>query len=578
MGIVVLLYASMSDFVMPSATRLSALPAKMTRRSAIGLPLFGAAPALIGAAQARRPNVIVVITDDHGYGDLSIHGNPVLKTPHIDSIARDGVRFEQFHVSPVCAPTRASLMTGRWNYRTAVVDTYLGRAMMRPSEVTLAECLQGAGYRTGIFGKWHLGDNAPLRPTEQGFNTSVIHRGGGLAQPSSPPNTGYFNPPLERNNKAFIGSGYCTDIFFDEAIRFIDGRGRDPFFAYIATNAPHTPLEIGDEWVTPYKNRGLDATTEKIYGMVANVDHNVGRLLEQLRKSGIERDTILVFLTDNGPQQPRYNAGMRGLKGTVYEGGIRVPCFVRWPGRVKPGSTVAQIAAHVDLMPTLLDACGGAPPKDRKIDGVSLLPAVEGRGALPADRALFFQWHRGDAPEAWRACAVRTQRWKLVNGKELYGMDTDPAEVNDVSRFWPHVVSDLRARYERWFDDVGSDGYDPPRIWIGSNLENPTLLSRQDWRGEKATWDAAGLGHYEVDVRRAGRYNVTLRYPKLDRDAEAVFEAASVNGRVRATAGSTEAKIAVTIQNTGPARFEGRLEADGGGPRGAHYLEVERLR
>jgi len=540
---------------------------ELTRREMMAAPL-------LMTAQARRPNIVLVMTDDQGYGDVGLHGNPVLETPHTDSIARQGLRFTQFHVSPVCAPTRASLMTGRWNYRTGVTDTYLGRAMMRPDEVTLAECLRGAGYRTGIFGKWHLGDNAPLRATEQGFETSVLHRGGGLAQPSSPPGTGYFDPPLERNNQPFTGRGYCTDIFFDEAINFIDQHRKEPFFAYVATNAPHTPLEIGGEWVAPYRGRGLNDTTEKIYGMIANLDHGLGRLMGHLRRTGLEQDTIVIFMTDNGPQQVRYNAGLRALKGTPYQGGIQVPCFVKWPGRIKAGTTVSAPAAHVDLMPTLLEMAGVPAPKDRRIDGVSLWNAMQG-GAAPAERPLIVQWHRGDEPEAFRASAVRRGKWKLVNGAELYNLDIDPFEKTDIARFWPAVVGELRGEYERWFQDVGSAGYDPPRIWIGSDLEDPVLLTRQDWRGPKAQWSEGALGYYEVDVRQAGLYEVELRFPRLAAPGKAVFTLGGARVKGEAKEGATSVRLPAVQLAAGAGRAEGRLES-GSAVNGAHYIEVRR--
>ena len=542
---------------------------ELTRREIMAAPLLLQAP-------ARRPNIILVMTDDQGYGDVGLHGNPVLETPHTDSVARQGLRFTQFHVSPVCAPTRASLMTGRWNYRTAITDTFLGRAMMRPEEVTLAEALRGAGYRTGIFGKWHLGDNAPLRATEQGFETSVLHRGGGLAQPSSPPGTGYFDPPLERNNVPYTARGYCTDIFFDETLNFIDRHRNEPFFAYVSTNSPHTPLEIGEEWVAPYRGRGLNDTTEKIYGMVANLDHGLGRVLAHLRKTGLEQNTIVIFMTDNGPQQPgRYNAGLRGLKGSPYQGGIQVPCFVKWPGRIKPGSTVNAPAAHIDLMPTLLDMAGVPGPKDRKIDGVSLWGAMQGQAAPPT-RPLFLQWHRGDEPEAFRNSAVRRGKWKLINGEELYNLDIDPFEQNDIARFWPGEVRSLREEYERWFMDVGSAGYAPPRIWLGSEIENPVLLTRQDWRGPQAQWAGKALGHYEVEVKSPGMYEVELRFPKPGVEAKAVFTlgGARVEGIAKPEASSV--KLPPVEIRPGPGRAEGRLEA-GGAAWGAHYTLVRKI-
>ena len=318
----------------------------------------------MAAQSARRPNVIVFISDDQGYADLSLHGNTHLKTPNLDRIGTEGAQFTQFQVCPVCSPTRSSLMTGRYNYRTGIVDTFLGRSMMDPREVTAAEVFAANSYRTGIFGKWHLGDNYPMRTIDQGFHESLVHGGGGLAQPADPPGGNhYYDPVLVRNGKQEKVPGYCTDIFFREAMAFIDRNKAKPFFLYLPTNAPHTPLEIDDRYVAPFKAAGLDDVTAKVYGMVKNLDDNTGALLANLDKSGLAQNTILIFMTDNGPQQPRYVAGMRGRKGTVYQGGIRVPFFFRWPARIKAGAEVGRIAAHIDVLPTLIDACALKPPE-----------------------------------------------------------------------------------------------------------------------------------------------------------------------------------------------------------------------
>jgi hypothetical protein len=334
-------------------------------------------------------------------------------------------------------------------------------------------------------------------------------------------------------------------------------------------------LQIGDEWVAPYRGKGLDETTEKIYGMVSNIDANTGRLLGHLKRLGIERDTMLIFMTDNGPQQRRYNAGMRGLKGTPYEGGIRVPCFIRHPGTARP-SDFSGPTAHVDLMPTILEACGVALPKDRKIDGFSRLAWVKGSPVKAVAPTHFFQWHRGDEPEAWKNCAVVQGDWKLVNGTELYNLRQDPGEARDLRPNEPSVAASLRKEYEKWFEGVGRAGYAPPRIWIGSDIENPVLLTRQDWRGPKATWDADGLGHYEVEVRRAGRYRITLSFPPLMENATAIFEGASTQMRTLAGAGVAECSWDTGVLQVGPSRFEGRLEA-GGRAWGSHYIKVQRL-
>ena len=395
-----------------------------------------ATPFLVRPARAeRRPNVIIVISDDQGFGDLSLHGNPNLKTPHMDSVANLGVQFTQFQVCPVCSPTRSSLLTGRYNYRTGIVDTYLGRSLMYPGETTAAELFRAAGYRTGIFGKWHLGDNHPMRAIDQGFQEALVLKGGGLAQPADPPESksSYFNPVLQYNGKPERRSGYCTDIFFNAAAAFVEKHRGHPFFLYVAPNAPHTPLQVEDSWVAPFQKMGLRDQVAKVYGMVANLDMNLGRLLDRVRTAGVEQETIVIFLSDNGAQGVRYNAGMRGTKGTVYQGGIRAPFFVRWPAVVARGRKVDRIAAHIDVLPTLLEACGVSKPAGLKLDGRSLLPLLRGDPANWPDRTLYTQWHRGDEPVLFRNCAARSQRYKLVDGKELYDLETDPAESRDIS-------------------------------------------------------------------------------------------------------------------------------------------------
>jgi arylsulfatase A-like enzyme len=453
-------------------------------KGAAGMGLASVLPgcAATGIAGAARPNVVLIITDDQGYGDLGCHGNPHLQTPNLDGLHGESTRLTRFYVSPVCAPTRASLMTGRYNYRTGVVDTYIGRAMMYPEETTLAELLSNAGYRTGIFGKWHLGDNYPLRAMDQGFQECLTHNGGGIGQPSDPPETSYFDPILQHNGEQKQYKGYCTDVFTDATIDFVRDSGNRPFFAYLSTNAPHTPLEISDAYVEPYKAMGLDETTAKVYGMITNIDDNVGRLLAALEDAGVADNTLVIFMTDNGGQMPRdaqrYNAGLRGTKGTVYEGGIRVPCFLRLPGQIEPGRDVDGLAAHIDLAPTILQACKVSTDATEAMDGSSRwhsLAPGETRPAAPAqrdDEPRVLQWHRGDVPEPFRASAVVEQRFKLVNGEELYDLEADPGEQNDLAAAHPEEVARLRAYYEAWFADV-SEGhnYAPPRIHLGTRHE-----------------------------------------------------------------------------------------------------------
>lgn len=497
-------------------------PQALSRRHFLAAGAAATSALLTGCQQqVRPPNLVLILTDDQGWGDLSIAGNTFLQTPHIDRIAEEGMLFDNFHACPVCAPTRASLMTGRYNYRTGVVDTFKGRAMMHADEVTVAELLAEAGYKTGIFGKWHLGDNYPLRPMDQGFQESLVHGGGGIGQPADPPNNHYSNPALLHNGTWKPFQGYCTDIFADAALRFMEKHRGSPFFVYFSTNTPHTPLEVPDEWVAPFRNSGLTENEARVYAMVKNIDDNVGKILAKIAELGLDKDTIVLFMTDNGAGGPkRFNAGMRAAKGTVYEGGIRVPLFVRAPGRVSPGTRCERLSAHIDLLPTLCEFARVRLPRGLKIDGKSLLPLLEGRSGGWADRTIFTQWHRGDSPIPRESAAVLTQRYKLVlkrdlpGGRELFDLINDPGESTDISSAFPHIANDLTRRYDQWFASVSaSRGYAPPRIYVGAPEENPVTLTRQDWRGPHAGWEEESgvVGHWEVDVRRAGSYRVRLR-------------------------------------------------------------------
>lgn len=539
----------------------------------------------------RRPNVLLIITDDQGHGDVGVHGNPVVKTPNLDRLARAGVRLTDFHVSPVCSPTRSSLLTGRYNYRTRIVDTFIGRSMMDPAEVTLAETLGAAGYRTAIFGKWHLGDNFPMRPIDQGFQEALVLKGGGIGQPSDPPGgTHYFDPVLQHNGRAEKRAGYCSDVFTDAAIGFIAAEANRPFFVYLAFNCPHTPLEVPESYHRPYADADLSNerfpqkghplpgpapkdVTARVYGMVTNIDDNLGRLCSRLDALGLTRETLVVFLTDNGPQQVRYVSGMRGRKGTVYEGGIRVPCFLRWPGKLEPNRQIDRIAAHIDLAPTILEACGVPKPADVPLDGVSLWPLITGKVAAAdwPDRTLFSQWHRGDVPERFRAFAARSQKYKLVRAEgpsapqppafELFDIEADPYESVDVSSHQPEVVARLKSAYETWFDDVSrTRGYDPPRIHLGSPHENPSILTRQDWRGPRAGDAGDALGYWEVEVERPGRYEVTFTLLPDQAAGLAHWSLERAKLEAKIEAGATEFRFEPLEVSTGPGRLEAWID------------------
>jgi arylsulfatase A-like enzyme len=558
-------------------------------------------PHFVGAAD--QPNILVVITDDQGFGDLGAHGNPVIRTPRIDAFARQSVCLENFYVSPVCSPTRSSLLTGQYNYRTGIVDTFLGRSLMRPDVPTLPERLARAGYRTGLFGKWHLGDNHPLRPEDRGFQETLWSLGGGLAQPSDPPQvqwkTAYFDPVLKQNGKEVKTAGYCTDVFTDAALKFISADSNRPFFAYVAYNCPHGPYQVPEKLVVPYARLDLTASgfpktgqpwatgklnTDEIaraYAMVENIDSNFGRLLEALESKKLANNTIIIFLTDNGPGGVRFNAGLRNRKGTVYEGGIRVPCYVRGPGF--KAARISEPTAHIDITPTLLDLCG-VKPASTSMDGISLAGQLRGEQKPLPERTLFFQWHRGDEPEKYRAFAARGPRYKLVQASgagegnwkpkyELFDIVADPFEKMDLAAEKPELVEKYRKQYEAWFEDVTRAGFTPPRISIGSDKENPVRLSRQDWRGPKAGWSPNSIGHWDVKVERAGKYRVTLWSPGEFDGYSATFGttlAKSAQGEMKGST-SFETKLPA-----GPTRVEATVTA-GKATRGVTHVELEYL-
>ncbi len=500
---------------------------------------------------AERPNIVLVMTDDQGYGDFGFTGNPVIRTPHLDALAAQSAQVERFYVSPVCTPTRASLMTGRYNYRTRAIDTYIGRAMMEPEEVTIAEMLRDAGYATGIFGKWHLGDAYPMRAMDQGFEESLVHRGGGIGQPSDPPGGEgkYTDAVLFRNGQREETTGYCTDVYFDAAFDFMEQAAEEgrPFFAYVPTNAPHGPFhDVPEDWLEHYRQVDLsaalpvpDQASEQVldrlarsYAMISNIDDNVGRLMARLDELGLAENTLVVFLVDNGPDRDRYNTGLRGRKGTVFEGGIRSPLLARWPGRLPAGGdAVDRIAAHIDIAPTLLAAASVEPPAALHLDGRSLLGLLAGEGDTAAwpDRTLYFQFHRGDEPTALRSFAAVGQRYKLAHPSprgegdwdgelhlELYDLEADPAETRNLIDDAPEIAAGMSDDYLEWFEDVSStrpDNYAPPRIVVGTNQEPVTVLTRQDWRRitDDQGWRPTSRGRWLLSAREERTFDIEVR-------------------------------------------------------------------
>tara|TARA_X000000950_G_scaffold58537_2_gene70790 strand:- start:4482 stop:6221 length:1740 start_codon:yes stop_codon:yes gene_type:complete len=499
---------------------------------------------LIGCEkQTSPPNVILIITDDQGYGDLNINGNPNIKTPTLDAFAHQSVRFNNFYVSPVCAPTRSSLMTGRYSLRTGVRDTYNGGAMMASSEVTVAEMLKQANYATGIFGKWHLGDNYPSRPSDQGFDESLIHLAGGMGQVGDFTNyfkkqTSYFDPVLWHNNQQEAYEGYCSDIFTENAIEFIDKNKDQPFFCYLAFNAPHDPLQVPDEYYQIYKDvdpsEGIDTDlipngkmseqtkekTRRVYAMVTNIDDNLKKLFDKVEELGIEKNTIVIFMTDNGPQHPRYVAGMKGMKSSVHNGGIRVPFYLRYPSKFDGNQEVNEMTAHIDLLPTLSELCSAPMPKSRKIDGRSFIPSIKGE-AQP-QRSFFSYWTR-KYPELYNNIALQRGQFKLV-GKtdydasiekfEFYDMIKDPLERNNIIAQNKAKALNLKTEmHDIYMELVNSKNLrEVPRITLGSNFENPVYLNRNDAGGQRRVWNQEQAFSYWKVNAKEGLYDLKFKF------------------------------------------------------------------
>jgi len=439
------------------------------RRLLILLPLAASAV----AAEPRHPNIIFILTDDQGYGDLSCHGNPVLKTPNLDRLHDEGVRFTDFYVSPTCAPTRAALNTGRHEFRNGVTHTIYERERLTLKATTLAQVLQSAGYTTGIFGKWHLGDETEYQPNRRGFDEVFIHGAGGIGQtyPGScgdaPGNT-YFNPAILHNGKFEKTQGYCTDVFFAQALNWMDSvRRKRPFYAYITPNAPHSPLQVPKEYEQRYAGK-VGTNTAKFFGMIANIDDNVGRLLARLREWGIERDTLVVFMNDNGGTGGLqvFNAGMRGGKNSPWLGGTRAASFWRWPGTFRPAD-VNALAANIDFFPTIAELAGArlSPEVKAQVEGRSLVPLLRKPDAPWPDRVLFThigRWERGQAAQAkYHNCSVRNTRWQMVcaskSGEkqwQLFDVKADPGEKTDLATQHPEVVKELDAAYDKWWDSL----------------------------------------------------------------------------------------------------------------------------
>ena len=500
----------------------------------------------------QKPNIILIITDDQGYGDIGYNGNPHIKTPNLDLLATNSMRFNNFYVSPVCAPTRSSLLTGRYSLRTGVTDTYNGGAMMSNDETTLAEILKENNYQTGIFGKWHLGDNYPFRPTDQGFHESLIHLSGGIGQVGDftnyyKGNRSYFDPILWHNNEQKKYEGYCSDIFTDEAIKFIEENKSNQFFCYLSFNAPHTPLQVPDKYYDLYKNVDPSVISEsekismteknvldakRIYGMVTNIDDNVGKLVSKLKELNIDQNTILIFMTDNGPQQFRYVSNLRGLKSSVYNGGIKVPFYLSYPKIHDAGLDLDNFSAHIDVLPSLLDLCDIETPKNIKIDGKNFL------NKSTEERSFFSYWTR-KSPELYQNMSLNKGNYKLVGNTnydspierfELFDIDNDPYEMENLIENKKELAIQMKLEMDNIYNELinSKNIKNKPRIIIGSEFENPTYLNRNDASGQRGIWAQNEIFGFWRIKALSGKYNFRFKFNNLNlTSGEMVIEVGS---------------------------------------------------
>jgi arylsulfatase B len=474
------------------------------------------------------------MTDDQGYANLTCMGHPILKTPAADELYKKSVRLTDYHVDPTCAPTRSALMTGHYSHRAGVWHTIMGRELLRPNETTMAEVFKKSGYKTGFFGKWHLGDNYPQAPRFKGFDKTVKLGGGGISQGPDFWGNDYFDDVYFVNGKPVQFKGFCTDVFFEEAKKFIDKNKKKPFFVYLATNAPHSPMYAPDKFSKrfkgmKYKEYKIDDSTANYYGMIENIDYNLGKMIEFLKRENLYKNTILIFTTDNGPVtkvgQKIYNALLREGKGSYYDGGHRVFFFISYPdGYFKEGVDVNKTTAHIDILPTLIELCHLEKP-NIKFDGRSILPLIKNPDAQWQERDLIVESQRVNIPIKFRKFSVMNTHWRLAGNEhkkfELFDALNDREEKNDLFAQKGEIAEMMLDSYEKFWHDLSSENSKLSRIEIGNPKENPTRLMSHDWFGVKGAWSQrlvkkggskkAPAGIWKIKVDKNGEYQFSLR-------------------------------------------------------------------
>ncbi len=483
---------------------------------------------------APKPNVIIVFADDQGYGDLGYHGNPIMKTPNLDTFAESSLELTNFHVGTTCAPSRAGLLTGRNANRNNAWHTIAGCSILSENEETIAEVFKKNQYETAMFGKWHLGDNYPYRPIDRGFQHALYHGGGGIGQTPDYWKNDYFDDTYFRNGKPEKFTGYCTDVWFDQAMDYLNKRNeQEPFFMYLALNAAHSPFNVPGVYAEMYEDAPLSKEQKRFYGMVSNIDNNFGRLVDYLKKNKLFDNTILIFATDNGTakgisfsknenKELGYNAGLRGIKGSHYDGGHRVPFIMSWPkGGILQRTDINELVAHVDVLPTLAELAGLSWEAKNPVDGTSVAKILKG-DEQGLDRMLVIDTQRNQWPAKGRNSCVMSTRWRLIDGKELYNTINDPGQKNDLSKEYPEIVTKMQTFYDQWWESTAKDmAY--AEIPVGYQEHNPVKLTIHDMHTQdNIPWNQVliregelkPVGFYSINVVQDGTYKFRLsRYP-----------------------------------------------------------------
>ena len=477
----------------------------------------------------QKPNIVFIITDDQGMGDMGCMGNPYIKTPQIDKFYNDAIRFTNYHVGTTCAPTRSAIMSGRHCNRVNVYHTIIGRSILFEDELILPQVLAQNGYVNGMFGKWHLGDNYPYRPEDRGFHEVVRHAGGGVGQGPDYWLNDYFDDTYWHNGEHQKYEGYCTDVFFSEALKFIEKNKDKPFFCYLSTNAPHSPYNLPKEYFDMYQGEEFNDLPERVrrfYGMITNIDDNFKKLENKLDELELTDNTILVFTTDNGTAAGRetFNAGLRGGKGSQYDGGHRVPFFIRWPnGDLTGGKDIDKLLANYDLLPTFVDLLGIDFNPVKPLDGKSWKPLLyDDDDANWENRILYIDTQREQNLVKYKDYSVMDNDWRLIDGDELYNITNDRAQKNNVIGDHPEVAARLAEGYEKWWQSFMDDNVDEKYAYIkvGSPYENPSKISAHDlivvkyspaWHQRGAIQGVQSGGSWKIEFVEDGEYSISLR-------------------------------------------------------------------